>query len=386
VVKHQQTGVKLRFIDIMMYAPVGDLKTFVSSFSKNTTDNKGVFPYDSLDITINTNKNRYIQIQKEIKKILLTNDAFSKYDFNKSLKNTQLNVKDYAAYLEDRKNYNSRLEYLIAYNIRDCLIMVEPINNLIKMFEDLGIDMFNSLSLSGNASAVKHKMLDTNFDVNTNCDIKSENEKSFIPTFNWAADKVSKYNQQDKRKKRDTNNNITHNELLLFSKANSKCYICQSTFTDGNKPTLDRINNSIGHTLKNVKPCCEYCNKIKSDKNEDFARYKIQLKKYCLMNNLPMTLTDEVTYHILRDGITGGLSNVGHRFNYAGITKINKLEIVKNGDGSYHVFSTDANNIMTHITGCDFSSLYPSVFSSNSHPFIPYTGHKMYMPGYQTSG
>jgi hypothetical protein len=39
---------------------------------------------------------------------------------------------------------------------------------------------------------------------------------------------------------------------------------------------------------------------------------------------------------------------------------------------------------MTHITGCDFSSLYPSVFSSNTHPFIPYTGHKMYMPGYQT--
>jgi hypothetical protein len=129
-----------------MYAPVGDLRTFVDSFSKNKSDNKGIFPYDSLDITINTNKNRYTQIQKEIKKILLNNEPFGKYDFNNSLKNTQVSVKQYAEYLEDRKIYKSQLEYLISYNIRDCLIMVEPINNLIKMFEALNIDMFNSLT------------------------------------------------------------------------------------------------------------------------------------------------------------------------------------------------------------------------------------------------
>jgi hypothetical protein len=87
----------------------------------------------------------------------------------------------------------------------------------------------------------------------------------------------------------------------------------------------------------------------------------------------------------LRAGITGGLSNVGHRINIAGLTHIVKLELVKYADGSIHVFSVDINNIMTHITGCDFSSLYPSVFSSNEHPFIPYTGHRMYMPGYQTA-
>jgi hypothetical protein len=97
-----------------------------------------------------------------------------------------------------------------------------------------------------------------------------------------------------------------------------------------------------------------------------------------------MTLNDETIYRILRDGIAGGLTNVGHRFNYAGITKIDKLPIEKRNHQTY-VYSKDTNNIMTHITGCDFSSLYPSVFSSNIHPFIPYMGHKMYMPGYQTN-
>jgi hypothetical protein len=84
-----------------------------------------------------------------------------------------------------------------------------------------------------------------------------------------------------------------------------------------------------------------------------------------------MTLTDKETYHILRAGITSGLANVG-------ITEINKFKF-ENG----FVYSYDTPHTMTHICGCDFSSLYPSVCSSNSHPFVKYTGGKMWMPGYQ---
>jgi hypothetical protein len=154
--------------------------------------------------------------------------------------------------------------------------------------------------------------------------------------------------------------------------------MCKSKFTISNKPTLDRIDNNKAHTADNVKPCCESCNKAKSNRSEEETMYKIQMRRYAILHKLPMTLTDETTYHILRDGITGGLTNVGHRFNYAGITKINKLSYKDK-----HVYSTDTENTMTHITGCDWSSLYPSAFSGNTHPFIPYTGHKLYMPGYQ---
>jgi hypothetical protein len=140
---------------------------------------------------------------------------------------------------------------------------------------------------------------------------------------------------------------------------------------------LDRIDNNIAHTFENVKLACKACNSIKSNGNEEVAKLKIQMRKYAIKNNLPMTITEEKIYHVLRDGVTGGLANVGHRFNYAGVTKINKYHIQ---DGK--VSSVDMPWIMTHICGCDFSSLYPSVCSSTPHPFIPYTGHMMWMPGY----
>jgi hypothetical protein len=109
----------------------------------------------------------------------------------------------------------------------------------------------------------------------------------------------------------------------------------------------------------------------------------VQLRKYALKYNLPMTLSDEKTYHILRDGITGGLANVGHRYNYAGETKINRFYWESNGDGTNKMVSRDTEWVMTHVCGCDWSSLYPSACSSNPHPFIPYTGRRMWMPGYE---
>ena len=45
------------------------------------------------------------------------------------------------------------------------------------------------------------------------------------------------------------------------------------------------------------------------------------------------------------------------------------------------VISYDTNNVMTHVIGVDFNSLYPSAFSSQHHPSNPYHGGKMYMPG-----
>jgi hypothetical protein len=71
-----------------------------------------------------------------------------------------------------------------------------------------------------------------------------------------------------------------------------------------------------------------------------------------------MPLTDENTYHELRNGITGGLANAFHRYNILGVIYINKLKLSQG-----KVISYDLENIMTHITGFDFNSLYPSVYS-----------------------
>ncbi|KAA6365060.1 MAG: hypothetical protein EZS28_039413, partial [Streblomastix strix] len=87
------------------------------------------------------------------------------------------------------------------------------------------------------------------------------------------------------------------------------------------------------------------------------------------MKSLPMTITDEEVYQILRSGITGGLSQVMHRYNVAGETKINQLKFV-NGK----VISQDTDHIMTHLLTLDFNCQYPSVMSSEPHKFIKYSG------------
>ncbi|MCO6500053.1 MAG: hypothetical protein J5I47_06710 [Vicingus serpentipes] len=39
---------------------------------------------------------------------------------------------------------------------------------------------------------------------------------------------------------------------------------------------LDRINNDLGYTTDNVVPCCEWCNKMKLDKNQSDFLNKIE--------------------------------------------------------------------------------------------------------------
>jgi hypothetical protein len=70
------------------------------------------------------------------------------------------------------------------------------------------------------------------------------------------------------------------------------------------------------------------------------------------------------------------LSYVHNRKNIKGVDTIKNLEFVDN-----KVNIIDTNNIIAHIIGIDFNSLYPSSYSSLPHPFNSYTDGIMYMPG-----
>ncbi|KAA6376716.1 MAG: hypothetical protein EZS28_027757 [Streblomastix strix] len=96
---------------------------------------------------------------------------------------------------------------------------------------------------------------------------------------------------------------------------------------------------------------------------------------------LPTNLTDIDVYHLIRSGITGGLSNVMHRVNRSGIDFIKRLWFDKDNK-KVTVLSTDHR--ITHVVGVDFNSLYPSVMSSEPHKFIRYANSKMYMCESQT--
>jgi hypothetical protein len=119
----------------------------------------------------------------------------------------------------------------------------------------------------------------------------------------------------------------------------AKCHICHAGFTLNNKPTLDRKNNKIGHTKDNVEWCCNYCNFVKVDRDEQYTKLFIQLRRFQTKYHLPTTLAkgDEEEYEVTRRNITGGLSNVHNR------RRFKNLEFV---DNKVHIINT--NNIITH--------------------------------------
>ena len=80
--------------------------------------------------------------------------------------------------------------------------------------------------------------------------------------------KRSGYVQQDRRKKMTTDNVVSISDIatkLIDSKL--QCYYCTNTITmfyknirDPNQWTLDRLDNTFGHTKDNVVICCLSCN------------------------------------------------------------------------------------------------------------------------------
>ena len=359
----------LRFIDIRNYIAGGTLDQFTKDFGHNDGKRvKSFFPY------------QFITVQNW-KDELYKDTLFTKKHFYSALTKSTISDDDYMTYLRDRLNYKNRLEYFIHYCNVDVEIMIDPIDTIINETFEYKIDMLHNLSLSSNASMIRYALAYSDFDPNETYPENTGNSTFKLTKKYWSL-KVKSYKEQDEKKKRDTSKNVSDKDYEYYKDLiiESKCYLCGEPFTYDNKPTLDRIDNSIGHTKENCKLCCEYCNKCKSKNDEESSRLLINLRKFTLLNHLPMTLSvnDKAAYHILRDGITGGLSNVQHRVNMRGLTRINKL---KYDPETNTVSNYMTDNIMTHFLGVDFNSLYPSAFSSNPHPFIKYTGGRMYMPG-----
>jgi hypothetical protein len=159
---------------------------------------------------------------------------------------------------------------------------------------------------------------------------------------------------------------------------NHVCTYCKEGFTWDNRPTLDRIDNDLGHTKDNCVVACEYCNKYRARDDPELTKLRIQLRQFARKMGLPMTLSrsDADLYHDIRSNITGGLSNVMNRMNVKGQNTIHKLTYQDpcNCD-SYEIYSEDTELPITHCVGVDFNSLYPSSMSSIYNQNIPYTNH-----------
>lgn len=204
-------------------------------------------------------------------------------------------------------------------------MMIKPIDNLINLNATYNVDLISNLSLSKNSACIKYALAYKDFDPSKDYDT-TEKVNTFKPTPDWWAYKCKSYAYQDdrfnilnpKKPQRDLTKTVTEEDFSEFMKLyndpeNGKCHLCGEHFTYSNKPTLDRINNDLGHELKNCLLACASCNQLRNRTDEKVSRLRIQLKKYCHLHSLPTTIANEKEYYDLREGITGGLSMVMHR-------------------------------------------------------------------------
>lgn len=111
-------------------------------------------------------------------------------------------------------------------------------------------------------------------------------------------------------------------EWLKHNITSKPCIYCNSTIQIG----CDRINNSIGHTIDNVIPCCKVCNFIRSNQlsHEEMLILKPGLIKIMSLRNnvsneessgpigkLPQTFHVRTNIPLFRPVWVGSLTHVG---------------------------------------------------------------------------
>jgi hypothetical protein len=378
--KDDTNFIYVKFLDIMNFSTPMPLREFVKTFrDKNDPDNveesKGYFAYEAI------NSSNYDEV-------LSKKGPFTQEDFYSSMTKKTISDEEYKEYIDSynemtansSENDLTRWEQVENYNKKDVEIMIKPILFLIDFWAKYRINMLDFVSLASCSQACKYNYLYKDININNNYKIEDVELERFVFTKEWMEQKCKGYEEQDKRKKRDTHFNVKPDDInriiSLAEEQKYRCYFCNNPFTDEMPPTFDRIKNYESHTLPNIRLSCCPCNCTRGNRQPEIAKARIVIRNYAILHKLQTTLTSIDTIKHLERTKFGGLSNVMHRVNIGGVTKINKFKF-----DSGKVMSYDTENTGTNVASADFNGLYPSVMSSTKSELIPYTGGVMYMPG-----
>ena len=176
--------VSLRFIDAQAFVAGGTLKQFGIDFGGINNSAKGVFPYE----VINTDN---------FNEALMKSEPFAYEDFYSQLHQRYLiNEEEYKEYVNDAQRFNTRWDYLLAYNDNDVEMVIKPIDALFELNAKNRIDMLSNLSLSKNSNSACYEPNYRNFDPNIDYAIINS-VNTFKPTLKWWSYKCRKYEYQD---------------------------------------------------------------------------------------------------------------------------------------------------------------------------------------------
>ena len=118
---------------------------------------------------------------------------------------------------------------------------------------------------------------------------------------------------------------------------------------------------------------------MRSNHDPEVTGLRILLKKFCKLNHLPTTVSDELEYNCLRNGITGGLSKVMHRWNILN-NPHQETPLRSRNQQSHPKGHTKCSDTLVYCDG--FNSPYPPSFSSEVRPFNKYQGGTMHIPSW----
>jgi hypothetical protein len=150
--------------------------------------------------------------------VLNNTEPFAQVDFHSTLRDSDINDKDYQTYLEDwkTKGFPNRWEYLKYYNINAIEIMISPIYYLIKTFFQWKVDMFANITLASIAQYIKFKLL---YDDLVRTHPLKRSSQPVIITFHGfqTGNSINKKKQKiEKEKKKDNNNTNNNNNVMEY--------------------------------------------------------------------------------------------------------------------------------------------------------------------------
>ncbi|KAA6391373.1 MAG: hypothetical protein EZS28_013102 [Streblomastix strix] len=371
-VTHKKSHMKLQFIDAEnLFGPM-TLKACVKDYG-DKSEHKDVFPYELIN-------------SKNWNEVLMKTEPFEYEDFKSQLKGGYSITKDeYDQYLIDFKRFTNRLNYLKYYNINDTEIMIKSLMNLIDTFEQFNIDVLHYISIASCAYAKKHystyfpskfnlesdkQTYYEDFDITADYSNPNPNAKPFELTAGYWKNKCYHYKQQDYKAGRETEKNVTADDYDYYKNlfSTSVCSTCNAKFTYDNPPSLDRQDNELPHTKDNCLPACVSCNIAHANRDPKLAALHIKMRQYAIKHNLPMTISDERIYKLLRECITGGPAAVFHRENIADKTHINELTY---DEQSNKVISQDNENVTTHVFALDGNNQRKDIFVAKVKRYFP---------------
>lgn len=111
-----------------------------------------------------------------------------------------------------------------------------------------------------------------------------------LPLYRKFHTAVNNHKHQDKRENRyDKDNHMTAKYLQSIATEQCPYCHCEMNYTNKgtkrlpNQVTIQRINNTLGHTIGNIVLCCYHCNVIKkaeyiNERMNDFEEDKLYSK------------------------------------------------------------------------------------------------------------